>query len=316
MNIYDIKNKANEVLRQPNQLFKVILYVGIIQALFSALSGLFDGILGSIISLILSILTVTLGHGIIVASLKVVNNNGNLVDEKEDSLVGIKRFGQLFPTYFLYRVVVALAGIVVGVIGMLLMYTMITDAQFSNLSQLVLMYVNKSTISQDGIGHDTGNFRQRKSEKGVQCHTGSLGIVNIVASLSNVFSFVFILVIIISILSVYLSLKFGLFNYILQKYNYTGLTALKESSRLMKGNKWTLFKLEFSFFGWMILAGLVSGVVVMFVETIMPIPFLATFITVVVSTFFSAYFYDVKRNTCLAVFYEELDYADKNSVEL
>ena len=291
MNIYDIKNKANEVLRQPNQLFKVILYVGIIQALFSAVSGLFDGILGSIISLILSILTVTLGHGIIVASLKVVNNNGNLVDEKEDSLVGIKRFGQLFPTYFLYRVVVALAGIVVGVIGMLLMYTMITDAQFSNLSQLVLMYVNKSTISQDEI-------------------------VNIVASLSNVFSFVFILVIIISILSVYLSLTFGLFNYILQKYNYTGLTALKESSRLMKGNKWTLFELEFSFFGWMILAGLVSGVVVMFVETIMPIPFLATFITVVVSTFFSAYFYDVKRNTCLAVFYEELDYADKNSVEL
>ena len=291
MNIYDIKNKANEVLRQPNQLFKVILYVGIIQALFSALSGLFDGILGSIISLILSILTVTLGHGIIVASLKVVNNNGNLVDEKEDSLVGIKRFGQLFPTYFLYRVVVALAGIVVGVIGMLLMYTMITDAQFSNLSQLVLMYVNKSTISQDEI-------------------------VNIVASLSNVFSFVFILVIIISILSVYLSLKFGLFNYILQKYNYTGLTALKESSRLMKENKWTLFKLEFSFFGWMILAGLVSGVVAMFVETIMPIPFLVTFITGVVSTFFSAYFYDVKLNTCLAVFYEELDYADKNSVEL
>ena len=252
---------------------------------------MFDGILGSIISLILSILTVTLGHGIIVASLKVVNNNGNLVDEKEDSLVGIKRFGQLFPTYFLYRVVVALAGIVVGVIGMLLMYTMITDAQFSNLSQLVLMYANKSTISQDEI-------------------------VNIVASLSNVFSFVFILVIIISILSVYLSLKFGLFNYILQKYNYTGLTALKESSRLMKGNKWTLFKLEFSFFGWMILAGLVSGVVAMFVETIMPIPFLATFITGVVSTFFSAYFYDVKLNTCLAVFYEELDYADKNSVEL
>ena len=291
MNIYDIKNKANEVLRQPNQLFKVILYVGIIQALFSALSGLFDGILGSIISLILSILTVTLGHGIIVASLKVVNNNGNFVDEKEDSLVGIKRFGQLFPTYFLYRVVVALAGIAVGVIGMFLMYTMITDAQFSNLSQLVLMYVNKSTISQDEI-------------------------VNIVASLSNVFSFVFILVIIISILSVYLSLKFGLFNYILQKYNYTGLTALKESSRLMKENKWTLFKLEFSFFGWMILAGLVSGVVAMFVETIMPIPFLVTFITGVVSTFFSAYFYDVKLNTCLAVFYEELDYADKNSVEL
>ena len=117
-------------------------------------------------------------------------------------------------------------------------------------------------------------------------------------------------------IAVYFSLRFGLFNYILQKYDMTGVAALKESSRLMKGNKWTLFKLEFSFFGWMILAGLVSGVVAMFVETIMPIPFLATFITGVVSTFFSAYFYDVKLNTCFAVFYEELDYADKNSVEL
>ena len=291
MNIYDIKNKANEVLRQPNQLFKVILYVGIIQALFSALSGLFDGILGSIISLILSILTVTLGHGIIVASLKVVNNNGNLVDEKEDSLVGIKRFGQLFPTYFLYRVVVALAGIVVGVIGMLLMYTMITDAQFSNLSQLVLMYVNKSTISQDEI-------------------------VNIVASLSNVFSFVFILVIIISILSVYLSLTFGLFNYILQKYNYTGLTALKESSRLMKGNKWTLFKLELSFLGWMILSAIIAGVFTMLVEIIIPISFLASLIESILTVFVSVYLYEMKLNVCVAVFYEELDYADKNSVEL
>ena len=286
MNVYDIKNKANEVLRQPNQLFKVILYVGIIQALFSALSGLFDGILGSIISLILSILTVTLGHGIIVASLKVVNNNRNLVDEKEDSLVGIKRFGQLFPTYFLYRVVVALASIVVGVIGMLLMYTMITDAQFSNLSQLVLMYVNKSTISQDEI-------------------------VNIVASLSNVFSFVFILVIIISILSVYLSLKFGLFNYILQKYNYTGLTALKESSRLMKGNKWTLFKLELSFLGWMILSAIIAGVFTMLVEIIIPISFLASLIESILTVFVSVYLYEMKLNVCVAVFYEELDYEDK-----
>lgn len=100
MNIYDIKNKANEVLRQPNQLFKVILYIGIIQALFSALSGIFNGILGTIISLMLSILTMTLGHGVVVASLKVVNNNGQSVDEKEDTLVGIKQFGNLFPTIF------------------------------------------------------------------------------------------------------------------------------------------------------------------------------------------------------------------------
>ena len=290
MNIYDIKNKANEVLRQPNQLFKVILYIGIIQALFSALSGIFNGILGTIISLMLSILTMTLGHGVVVASLKVVNNNGQSVDEKEDTLVGIKQFGNLFPTYFLYNVIIAFAGIIIAGIGMVLMYTTMTDAQFKSLSQLILMYVDKSTIAQGDL-------------------------VNIVASLSDMFSFGFILVIVIAIVAVYLSLRFGLFNYVLQKYNYTGLKALKESSRLMNGNKWTLFKLEFSFFGWMILAGLTSGVIAMFVETILPIDFLATFFTGVISTFFSTYFYGVKLNTCLAVFYEELDYEDKNIVE-
>ncbi|MBS7125440.1 MAG: hypothetical protein KH086_13880, partial [Coprobacillus sp.] len=67
--------------------------------------------------------------------------------------------------------------------------------------------------------------------------------------------------------------------------------------------------------GWMILAGLTSGVIAMFVETILPIDFLATFFTGVISTFFSTYFYGVKLNTCLAVFYEELDYEDKNIVE-
>ena len=290
MNIYDIKNKANEVLRQPNQLFKVILYIGIIQALFSALSELFTGILGTILSLLLSVLTMTLGHGVIVAALKVVNNNGELVDEKEDTLVGIKQFGNLFPTYFLYNVIIALVGIIIAVIGMALMYATMSEAQFSSLSQLILMYVNNSTIAQGEL-------------------------VNIVASLSDMFSFGFILVIIIAVVFVYLSLRFGLFNYVLQKYNYTGLTAIKESSRLMNGNKWTLFKLEFSFFGWMILAGLVSGVIAMFVETIMPISFLATFLTGVISTFFSTYLYGVKLNTCLAVFYEELDYEDKNVVE-
>lgn len=287
MNIYDIKNKANEVLRQPQKLFKVIVYIGIIRAMFSALSILFKGTMGTILSLIFSILTVTLGHGIIVATLKVVNNNGDLIDEKEDSLIGIKKFTHLFPTYFLYNLIIVLVGGVIGFVGIILVSTMLSTSQLNHLYQLALMFINQSTISQEEL-------------------------INLISSLSQTFSMVFIIVFVVMIISIYLSLRFGLFNYILQKYDYTGLNALKESGRLMKGNKWTLFKLEFSFLGWMILAGLVSGTISMFFQMIVPVSFLVTFLTEVISTIISTYFYGMKLNVCLAVFYEELDYEDKN----
>ena len=102
MNIYDIKRKANELLVNHDKLFKVLLYIGIIQAIFSAVSTLFDGVVGGIVSLIITILTLTLSHGAIVASLKTVNNMEESIDEKEDALVGLKKIGHLFPTYFLY----------------------------------------------------------------------------------------------------------------------------------------------------------------------------------------------------------------------
>lgn len=53
MNIYDIKRKANELLVNHDKLFKVLLYIGIIQAIFSAVSTLFDGVVGGIVSLII-----------------------------------------------------------------------------------------------------------------------------------------------------------------------------------------------------------------------------------------------------------------------
>lgn len=289
MNIYDIKNKANEVLKQPQKLFKVIVYIGIIQALFSALSVIFKGTIGTILSLFFSILTVTLGHGIVVASLKVVNNNASLIDEKEDALIGVKKFTHLFPTYFLYNLIISLVSVLVASIGVLLVSTMLTATQLNNMYQVFLMFINKSTMSQNEF-------------------------INMISSLSQSFSMILIVVIIVVMLSIYLSLRFGLFNYVLQKYDYTGLSALKESSRLMKGNKWTLFKLEFSFLGWMILAGLISGMISMIIQMIIPVDFLITFFTSIISTIVSTYLYEMRLNVCLAVFYEELDYEDKNDV--
>ena len=282
MNIYDIKRKANELLVNHDKLFKVLLYIGIIQAIFSAVSTLFDGVVGGIVSLIITILTFTLSHGAIVASLKTVNNMEESIDEKEDALVGLKKIGHLFPTYFLYDFIIGIICFVVGIIGFLI----ISSVSIEQFLQLFTITINGITVSQAQI-------------------------VNTADVFSNVFSILTLVICLIIFIAVYFSLRFGLFNYILQKYDMTGMAALKESSRLMKGNKWTLFKLELSFLGWMILSAIIAGVFTMLVEIIIPISFLASLIESILTVFVSVYLYEMKLNVCVAVFYEELDYEDK-----
>lgn len=285
MNIYDIKRKANELLVNHDKLFKVLLYIGIIQAIFSAVSTLFDGVVGGTVSLIITILTLTLSHGAIVASLKTVNNMEESIDEQEDALVGFKKIGHLFQTYFLYDFIIGIICFVVGIIGFLIIMS-VSSVSIEQFLQLFTITINGLTVSQAQI-------------------------VNTADAFSNVFSILMLVICLIIFISVYFSLKFGLFNYILQKYDITGMAALKESSRLMKGNKWTLFKLELSFLGWMILSAIIAGVIAMLVEMIIPISFLALLIESILTVFVSVYLYEMKLNVCVAVFYEELDYEDK-----
>ena len=285
MNIYDIKRKANELLVNHDKLFKVLLYIGIIQAIFSAVSTLFDGVVGGIVSLIITILTLTLSHGAIVASLKTVNNMEESIDEKEDALVGLKKIGHLFPTYFLYDFIIGIICFVVGIIGFLIIMS-VSSVSIEQFLQLFTITINGITVSQAQI-------------------------VNTADAFSNVFSILTLVICLIIFIAVYFSLRCGLFNYILQKYDMTGMAALKESSRLMKGNKWTLFKLELSFLGWMILSAIIAGVFTMLVEIIIPISFLASLIESILTVFVSVYLYEMKLNVCVAVFYEELDYEDK-----
>ena len=285
MNIYDIKRKANELLVNHDKLFKVLLYIGLIQAIFSTVSTLFDGVVGGIVSLIITILTLTLSHGAIVASLKTVNNMEESIDEKEDAIVGLKKIGHLFPTYFLYDFIIGIICFVVGIIGFLIIMS-VSSVSIEQFLQLFTITINGITVSQAQI-------------------------VNTADAFSNVFSILTLVICLIIFIAVYFSLRFGLFNYILQKYDMTGMAALKESSRLMKGNKWTLFKLELSFLGWMILSAIIAGVFTMLVEIIIPISFLASLIESILTVFVSVYLYEMKLNVCVAVFYEELDYEDK-----
>ena len=284
MRIFDIKNKANSLMVNYDKLFKVILYVGLINVVISTLSSS----LPSLFSLILSILTITISHGCVVASLKTVNNMQEQIEPMDDAFVGFKKFKKLFSTYFIYQLILLVIMAVVCLVGGIIVITMIGKGNLEQLYQLVLTFSRVSSL-------DSSQVVQM-----VQLFGNSLGVI-------------YLFVLIILVISVIYSLQFVLYPYILEKYNIRGIAALKESSRLMKGHKWTLFKLQLSFIGWMILSSLVVALFMNVLSIIIPSLAIISGISSVLGVFVETYLFNMKLNVCLAVFYEELDYFDKNT---
>lgn len=284
MYIRDIKYKASEVLVQNKKIFYVLLYIGFINALFQVISNAFTGLLGSIISIIVTVLTVTLTHGAVVASLKIVNNNYDLIDEKEDSLYGLAHFKELFPTYFLYEVIVGI----------------ICFIALAIISLFVFIYYSSSFTS----------FVSASVSLFSQSNISDLILAEYITKFSGIFASLFFGCIIVIIVGTYVSLRLSLFPYIMQKYGYTTKQALKESNRLMKGNVFTLFKLELSFIPVIISVLILAVFIDIIIESILPITVIASFLESIIVTYLSVYFYEMKLNVSLAIFYEELDYED------
>lgn len=58
-----------------------------------------------------------------------------------------------------------------------------------------------------------------------------------------------------------ITLRYAMTNYILLDEKVDALEAISRSKAMMRGRKWHLFVLELSFMGWILLAGLIGGVV-------------------------------------------------------
>lgn len=58
----------------------------------------------------------------------------------------------------------------------------------------------------------------------------------------------------------FIALRYVMADYILMDEKVDALEAIKRSKAMMRGRKWHYFELEISFIGWMLLAGLVSGI--------------------------------------------------------
>ena len=144
-------------------------------------------------------------HGYIVSSLKIVRNNfADLSDH--DAFAGLKRFKELFFTYFLYELIVVGVLFVLGFI-------------------LVIL-------------------------------TGAFGAYSL--DVSSLLSLTALITLVFGGVSVLVGLACFAFPYLLEKYGYKGMAALKESIQFIKGHLFDLFKLEFSYLGWSLLVALVQ----------------------------------------------------------
>ena len=275
--------KARSVLVNQKNIFYVFIFISIITTLVNYAGASFGAAMIPFISLIISIIMLPFSHGNVVASLMVVNERGDEIDIENVGLTGFKRFKQLFFTYFIQYVFLLVIVLFIGLIMLLITKLTVDTDVFNEFSNLLLaegMYASDfNGIVNDPIFNDA---------------VTSLGSIIVIGTL------------IIAIAALMYSLVFALTPYILEKYKITGIKAMSESARMMKGYKKTLFILNLSYLGWIILIYIVA----LILQMLIPVPLVVELLVALAS----AYLYAVELQTCTAVLFEEIDLEDKNLI--
>ena len=250
MNIKSIKARANELIAyckpQYIRILAIMTVVGLIPSSISS-SGM-----TAVLFLLISVLFIPFKHGYIVSSLKIVRNNFNELSD-EDALVGLKRFKELFFTYFLYEFIVC---------------------------AVLFLLVPVIVIIASVLG---------------------LGIQNIwtMLTLTAFMSVAF------SVVSMIVGLYGFAFPYLLEKYGYKGMDAIKESVRFIEGHLLDLFKLEFSYLGYMLVVVLVK---VLCAQTFVFLGTLGNVIASLASGVVALCVYLPQYYVAKAIFFEEIAY--------
>ncbi|MDD8049589.1 MAG: DUF975 family protein [Thomasclavelia sp.] len=105
MNRIEIKRKAKEIVNNQRNLFSAMMIICLVGALISSIPNLFPKPMSGMIAFVLGIITITYSHGNIVCSLKAANGHDDMIVPKEDSMVGFKRFSNLFSTYLIINLI-------------------------------------------------------------------------------------------------------------------------------------------------------------------------------------------------------------------
>ena len=276
MKISSIKNRADELLQtckpQLIRIIAIVFLINLVPSLFVGYTWLYY---------LLSIVFLTVSHGYVVTSLKVVRNNAQSLND-DDAFVGWKRFKELFSTYFLSNViqyVIGIAVVILMVVIFMIFFGNYLDALIENLS-LGYLY---STVNSNDLSY----FAVMLSN--------APHLIVVLAI------FLLIAVIVVVIVS---TLLFAT-PYLLEQYHMTNMQAIKESVSFMKNHIWDMIKLELSFLGWMILMVIIQSVIA---ELLAFIPILGSMIAAIIGGLFGIYTYLPKYHLSLAIFFEEIAY--------
>lgn len=270
MTVYDIKNKASDIMISSKDiLFKVFVVMGVVSTIFNSVTNAVGGVITTILSLLVLIVFLPFGHGYIVSALKAVNNRSDEITIEEDGFVGFRRFKELFGTYFIYNFFMFILVFIFILISVVAMMLMIPEVAMTDFNSFYTM---------------TGD---------------PMAIFNVAIDvIGPMMSVLLPAIIIVGIIMIMYTLWFGLTPYLLEREGLRGTAAMKRSMQLMKGYKWLVFKVDISFLGWMIVCGIITTVV----EMVLPIAVIVNLIGVVVSVFF----YESKLQVCHAIVFEEI----------
>lgn len=283
MDIRDIKTKAKSVLLNHKNILFVFMFISVT----TTVVNYFSQALGAMIpflSLIVSIIMLPFSHGNVVTALRAVNEYGDEITVENEGLAGLKRFKELFFTYFIHSAFLMVLMLLVCLFLFLVAKMVIDESFFGNLGTLFTQAANY-----------TGNLTTYLEDP---------AFLDAVTSFGGI---IFLGIIIMAVVAVMYSLVFALTPYVLEKDKIYGVKAMSESARLMKGHKGTLFALYLSYLGWFLLTVIITAVIQMFI----PIPFI---IDVLLSAL-TVYLYSAEMQTSIAVLFEEINLENNGVVD-
>ena len=280
MNIRDIKTKAKSVLVNRSNIIVVFIFISVVTTIINYISETL-GVMIPFLSLLVSIIMLPFSHGNIVTALKAVNEQGDEISVEHEGLAGLKRFKELFFTYFLQTAFLMVIMLLICLVLFLIAKLVIDESVFNNLGML---------FSQAGIYTND-----------VTAYLQDPAFIQAAASISGI---VVLGLTVMVVVGVMYTLIFALTPYVLEKNKIYGVKAMSYSAHLMKGYKGTLFVLYLSYLGWYILTIVITAVV----QAFLPIPLV---IEILISAL-SVYLFSAELQTSVAVLFEEINLENNN----
>ena len=276
----DIIYEANQLSSQSKgKIIPIMLFTGILAIIPSILSEIYW------LMFILLLAFIAVSHGNLTACLKVYHGQGDEVETYEDGLYGLKNLPQLFGTYFKYNFIKVLMIIVVAIA--------VTYLSISMVGEDIVYYF--SALENASIYSDMYLFPEE-----------------LFAAIGLIFVYFVLPILIISfVIHIIYDLYFFPTFYLLQEEDERGFGAMLNASKLMKGNKWQLFKLKLSYFGWMILAMIIAGVIGAFMGSLGT---LSTLIASIIGVIVGVLVYQVRYQLAMTIFYKEV--INKKEIDL